>query len=326
MLQEKVKSFAIAFLLLFVVAIFAGCNSQSESATKEPVSQEAETKTEKRIVKHAMGETKVPADPKRVVLLEYFLDPIVALEEEVIAVPSAESWAGYDAPDYLKERHEGELTFIPDPYEINIEQIMSLQPDLIIGYKGSHDKIYEDLSKIAPTVIVSHEWGNFRESVREFGKIFGKEEKAELVIKEYDQKVAEAREKIKDIVDGKEVMFLRINNKAYRVYGEYGQIGRLLYEDLGMSIMKNYPKEEWSQDLTMEGLFVFNPDIIFLMTNSGEGPQRLMEELEKSHVWNNLEAVKSEQIYRADNFMYYGMGPIGSSILVDQIVENLTGE
>ncbi len=322
------KIITLGITILMLSSIFTGCGVKHETVNQEaeltPVeTSKADDKPTTRIVKHSMGETEIPAEPKRIIDLVGMLDNMIALDLEVIAAPSAMSWAGFDFAPYEIERHKGEIVPIEDGWSPNLEQLVSLEPDLIIGYEGMED-IYEDLSKIAPTVLLNHEWGNFREGLIELGTIFGRVEKAEQVIKEYDQSANEAKEKLQAVVgEGEEAMFLRITDKFYRVYNNYGQVGRLLYDDLGFKLMKDYPVEEWRQDLSLEGLFVYNPDRIFLMTNSGAEPEKLLGELENNSIWKSLKSVKSDYIYNANDFMYYAQGPIGSEILIEQILQNI---
>jgi len=314
------KIITLVLTILMLTSLLAGCGANQPADTS---AKEAEEKPATRIVKHLMGETEIPAEPKRVIDLVGLLDNMIALDLEVIAAPSAKSWAGFDFAPYELERHKGEIVPIEDGWSPSLELLMSLEPDLIIGYEGMEDK-YEELSKIAPTVFLSHEWGNLREGLRELGVIFDREEKAEEVIKEYDEIVDEAKTKLQAVVgDDEEAMFLRISDKFYRVYNNYGQVGRLLYDDLGFKLMKDYPIEEWKQDLSMEGLFVYNPDRIFLMTNSGAEPEKLLNELEKSNIWKDLKAVKNDRLYNANDFIYYAQGPIGSRILIEQILQNI---
>ena len=313
------KYITLVLTILMLTSLLAGCGTNQQADT---AANQAEEKPATRVVKHKMGETEIPAEPKRVIDLVGLLDNMIALDLEVIAAPSAKSWAGFDFAPYELERHKGEIVPIEDGWSPSLEQLMSLEPDLIIGYEGMEN--YEELSKIAPTVILSHEWGDLRAGLRELGAIFAREAKAEEVIKEYDEIVNEAKTKLQAVVgDDEEAMFLRITNKFYRVYNNYGQVGRLLYDDLGFKLMQDYPIEEWKQDLSMEGLFVYNPDRIFLMTNSGTEPEKLLNELEKSNIWKDLKAVKNNRVYNANDFIYYAQGPIGSKILIEQILQNI---
>ncbi len=318
--MQTSKIITIVITILILTSIFTGCGANQKTDT---TASQLEQKPSTRTVKHAMGETEIPAEPKRVVDLVGLLDNMIALEVEVIAAQSAKSWAGFDFAPYELERHKGEIVPIEDGWTPNLEQLISLEPDLIIGFEGMEDN-YEELSKIAPTIFLSHEWGDLRAGLRELGVIFNREEKAEEVIKEYDQIASEAKDKLQAVVgEDEETMFLRISNKFYRVYNNYGQVGRLLYDDLGFKLMKDYPVEEWKQDLSLEGLFVYNPDRIFLMTNSGAEPENLLNELEKSNIWKNLDAIKNDHVYNANDFMYYAQGPIGSKILMEQILQNI---
>ncbi len=320
--MKKLRLIKFLSILVLIFALLAGCKSAPIETSKV---NEVEQQFSTRIIKHEMGETEIPAEPKRVVDLVGVLDSIVALDLEVIAAQSEMSWAGFHFAPYVLERHEGEITPIEDIYNPSLELVTSLEPDLILLYKNMAD-MYDDMSKIAPTVVLSFEWGDIRAGLLELGEIFDKEEKAEQVIKEYNQIANEARKKLETVVrEDEEVMFLRITNKFYRVYNNFGQVGRLLYDDLGFKIMKDYPAEEWKklQQLSMEGLFFYNPDRIFLSTDTGTNAEKLLSELEKSNTWKNLKAVKNGHLYDANDFLHYAQGPIGSLMLIEQILEEV---
>ncbi|MDW7650664.1 MAG: ABC transporter substrate-binding protein [Bacillota bacterium] len=315
--MKRFKMLGVAALLALLV-FAVGCGGPA--AENEPKDEPPET----RVITHAMGETEIPANPQRVIDLVGILDHMVALDLRVIASPSAISWAGFDFAPYLVELHKEPITAVGDGWDFSLEQILSLEPDVILMYEGM--EAYEELSKIAPTIVLSYEWGNLHEGLQELGKVFGRENKAEEVLKRYEEKAALARDQLSQSIGDEEVMFLRISDKFYRVYGRIdNQVPRLLYDDLGLTFMQEFPIDEWKQDLTLEGLTVYNPGHIFVETNAGEGPERLLKELEASNVWNSLQAVQAGNIYNGDGFIYYAQGTIGSSILIDQILEDMLG-
>lgn len=46
----------------------------------------------------------------------------------------------------------GDAEVVGVEHEVNIEKIAALKPDLIIGSKIRQEKVYDKLTKIAPTV------------------------------------------------------------------------------------------------------------------------------------------------------------------------------
>ena len=73
---------------------------------------------------------------------------------------------------------------------------MNLNPDLIV-ISTVQEKMYDQLSEIAPTVMIQLEALNWKDDVRALGKVFDKEEVANEWIANYEAKAKEAGDKIK---------------------------------------------------------------------------------------------------------------------------------
>lgn len=59
---------------------------------------------------------------------------------------------------------------------------MKLQPDLIIGNKMRHEKIYEQLKEIAPTVYAETLRGDWKENFTPYTKAVNKEKKDKMLL------------------------------------------------------------------------------------------------------------------------------------------------
>src|SRR5687768_15188777 len=102
-----------------------------------------------RSVEHAMGETQIKGMPERVVVLDTGeLDSAMTLG--VTPVGAVEAIPGEGFPSYLEET--GGIENVGTIEEPNLEKIATLEPDLILSSKLRHEQIYDQLSKIAPTV------------------------------------------------------------------------------------------------------------------------------------------------------------------------------
>lgn len=110
-------------------------------------------------VRHAQGETRLPAAPRRVAVFDLAaLDILQALGVEVMAVPKAQfpaHLAGYSADKYLKA---GSL------FEPDAAALRAMQPDLIIVGSRSASK-YAEMTAIAPTIDLSTSTQSFLASV-----------------------------------------------------------------------------------------------------------------------------------------------------------------
>ena len=60
---------------------------------------------------------------------------------------------------YIREQMEG-VTSVGAETQPNLEEIIALQPDLIIATKSRHEQIYDQLSAIAPTVVEEDQVGS----------------------------------------------------------------------------------------------------------------------------------------------------------------------
>ena len=140
--RHALKFFCLAFLSF--IFITACSNSQP---TVLPVIPD-----NGKLVNHALGETVVPLDPQRVVVLtQAALDNSLALGIK----PVGSSYSGFaqregygNFPAYLGDKTEG-ITNVGHSDSPSLEKIVALQPDLILGSKETHQRIYPQLSQIA---------------------------------------------------------------------------------------------------------------------------------------------------------------------------------
>lgn len=155
-------------LLLTAVAavvLLAACGSDSDSAATTAAATTAPAATTAagtRTVSTPHGPVEVPADPQRIVsvqpyatstLFDLGIDPVGTYDEgeEYVAGRYLDQWKATPK--------------IGTAGEFNLEALSALRPDLIVGvdYEFIADE-YDQLSAIAPTVLVSSE-GSWRDAV-----------------------------------------------------------------------------------------------------------------------------------------------------------------
>ena len=101
--------------------------------------------------------------------------------------------------------------------EVNVEKIASLKPDLIIGNKMRQEKMYDQLSAIAPTVFSETLRGDWKENFKLYAKALNLEEKGNEVLSAYDQHVEDLKAKLGDKVN-QEVSVVRFMAGKSRIY------------------------------------------------------------------------------------------------------------
>lgn len=147
-------------------------------------------------VVHRFGETIVPNDPQRVVVLDTVaLDPILALGIVPAVAPDSQGFA-----PWLDERLEIEgIEIFPGPIEgqdegnFNLELIASYDPDLIVGFTLPDSGTFELLSEIAPTLVPSEDQQTlgWRQVAREVASAFDRVDDMEALIADAEAANAE---------------------------------------------------------------------------------------------------------------------------------------
>ncbi|QNG18772.1 ABC transporter substrate-binding protein [Rhodococcus triatomae] len=168
-----------------------------------------------RVVSTAKGDVTIPAEPARIVALSsaitgylYTLDaPVVATDTRSLG---AEMVDGFPSQWAEKATAQG-TTPLPGGDELNLEAIVEARPDLIIGggqgfTSALADQAYDQLTKIAPTVLISPEITDWREQLTQVADAAGESDRVDGLIAAYDAKVEEVRESIE--VPGTPVAYL----------------------------------------------------------------------------------------------------------------------
>lgn len=163
-----------------------------------PLFEVIEETDETITVQHLRGETTFPRNPERIVVS-------LGTEEILLSlgiVPIATA-ARTDVSPVVREVAP-DLIFLPvvdsGP---NLEQLLELEPDLIIGWSflgGNNPDDYDLISEIAPTVIfnIAPQF-NFQDSTRQIATLFDREEEAEEAISDYNERVESIRNQVAPI-------------------------------------------------------------------------------------------------------------------------------
>lgn len=277
---------------------------------------------ETRVIEHAMGETEIEGTPERIVTLyQGANDAAVALDIEPVGI--VESWVEKPVYKYLRD-DLSDVQQVGLETQPNLEEISKLNPDLIIASKMRHEDIYNLLSQIAPTVMEETVF-RYRETVKLLGDAAGKEEKAEAVLNNWDQRIADFREKIEAKMGNNwpiEVAVLNFRADHARIYYS-GYAGRILNE-LGFERPEAHKEETWGVKLTSkESIPEMNADAFFIFMSDDEAVENTYQEWTEHPLWENLDAVQNNQVFRVDQVAWNMAGGIESAhIMLDQLYEH----
>ncbi len=292
--------------------ILVGCSNTST------VEEKSKTVT----VTDVRGEVEIPENPERIVDLSGNSDILSILGYKVIGTANSDAYDYTKFPTYLEETLKG-ATILGYSMQgtMDVEAIMNLDPDLIV-ISTVQEKMYDQLSEIAPTVMIKLEALDWKEDVKSLAKVFNKEEAANTWLENYDKKSKEVGDKIKETYgnDTTYLSFLASGGQFY-VFDGAG-FGNVLYEDLGLAKPEGMPEQNDISlpVVTYEGLASIKSDYIFVIATDED-----LKVLEENGVWNNLPQVKEGKVVKLDSSPYFvqGYSSIGRKVLLDEIMEML---
>ncbi|OPA74733.1 hypothetical protein BVG16_23555 [Paenibacillus selenitireducens] len=318
--MKYIRNAIAGLIIVGVVMLSTACgadNAGNAAGNDAKVSEEATA--EQRVMNTLKGDISIPTDPKRVIGLSVvYPEFLYALDVTPIAVQNYHN----DFPSYLKEPFKDTLKMglakVP-----NFEAILASEPDLIIAPLWWSDNDYDQLSKIAPTVLLPQR-DDWRDELRDIGEVLGKVEQAEKVIQDLQTKEAEAKEKLHSLVGDETVMYMMIMAKEIVVYGENSDRGSFIHKKLGLKPVETFPQGELSASISLEKIPEYNPDHIILQLDdeSSEEVRNRAEEMLNSSLWKNMTAVKKNQVHSVGGKEWFsiGMSPLADLYAIEDVV------
>lgn len=307
LLKTLVVSCVTAFMLV-------GCGNGATTENK--------SEGKKVTVTDVRGEVEIPAEPQRIVDLSGNSDILSILGYKVIGTANSDAYDYSKFPSYLEETLKGaEILGYSMQDTMDVEAIMNLNPDLIV-ISTVQEKMYDQLSEIAPTVMIQLEALNWKDDVKAVAKVFNKESEADKWLSDYEAKAKEAGDKVKSEY-GEDTSYLSFlaSGGQFFVFDGAG-FGSVLYEDMGLKKPEGMPEQSDISlpVVTYEGLAAIKSDYIFLIATKED-----LAQLESNAIWNNLPAVKAGKVVVLDSSPYFNQGysSIGRELLVDEIGEML---
>ena len=226
-------SVVTVLLILFAAAFLSACGSKTASdggsspaasnntAANTPAAASAapsakpEAEKATRIVSTVNGDVEIPAKPKRIVAL-YYHHILLALGEKPVGA-NLTWWGG---SPFLKELESGMKDVGGPP---SLEAVAALEPDLIV-MNSNNTEDYKQFAKIAPSVLIPYDGNrNVYDDTKLIAEMLGKTETANQVSADFEKKAAEARIKLKSVLDGGvKAAIIRIDNKGgqFSAYSE----------------------------------------------------------------------------------------------------------
>jgi iron complex transport system substrate-binding protein len=278
------KLLLLPFILLAALIISA-CGSSETTKEKDQAAPE-DKKSGTITYQSENGPIEVPADPQRVILLSGFTGNVLDLGVNVVG---ADVWSKTN-PTFEKEMKD--VTEVSDE---DLEKIIELEPDLIIGL--SNIKNIDKLSEIAPTV--TYTWGkvDYLTQHIEIGKLLNKEKEAQAWVDNFKKEAEAAGEEIRaKIGEDATVSVMESYGKDLYVFGSNWARGtEILYQAMKL----NMP-EKVKEVAETSGYFALSAEVIpeyagdYVILSKYSDADTSFQETE---TYKNIPAVKNNRVF-----------------------------
>ncbi len=229
--RQQGRAWSLIVLMFVLSVVLTACGNKPSSQPSASAAPQESTKADSpRTIKHAMGETAVPANPKRVVILtNEGTEALLALGIKPIG--AVQSYIGSPWFDHIKADMQG-VTNVGGESQPNLELIASLKPDLIIGNKMRHEKVYDQLKAIAPTVYSETLRGEWKSNFSLYADTLNKKAEGDKVITAFDKRIEDFKSKAGDKLKEKVAVVRFMGGKTRFYYGN--MFTGVIFKQIGM--------------------------------------------------------------------------------------------
>ncbi|MBH0229756.1 ABC transporter substrate-binding protein [Halobacillus yeomjeoni] len=319
------KKYIVLFSLVFTFTLLLSACGGSEETSEQEDKQKEANGFEPYTVEHAMGTTTVEEKPERVVILtNEGTEALLALGKKPVG--AVKSWTGDPWYDHISDQMEG-VEVLGDETNVNIEKIIELKPDLIIGNKMRQEDVYDKLSAIAPTIFSETLRGEWQNNFMTYAKALNMEDKGQKMIDEYDQRLDSFAEKAGDKLNQK-VSVIRFMPDHVRIYHKDSFSGVIL-EEIGFQRPESQDVNDFMEKATKERIPAMDGDVLFYFTyEPGDGAAtNLEEEWLNDPLFQNLEVAKEGDVHKVSDAIWNTAGGyIAANKMVDDLEEYFLDE
>lgn len=265
-------------------------------------------------VKDAKGEFTLDKTPSRVVVLEYsFVDALAQVGVSPVGV------ADDNKIDRILPQVREKIAAwqsVGTRSQPSLEVIASLKPDLIIADPSRHTAVFEELKKIAPTVMFDSRHESYQENLetaQKIGDLVGKSAEMKAKINEHNDYIANIAKNLG--IQGKKASFGTSREDKFNIQNDNGYVGSFL-TTLGFAPTK-LNSDQAFVEINLEQLVMEKPEYLFIAHYRDESIARKWE---AEPLWKAIPAVKANHVYSVDSDMWArGRGLEASKIMAKQI-------
>ncbi|GIN92386.1 heme ABC transporter substrate-binding protein IsdE [Siminovitchia terrae] len=289
----------ILVLLMVVILLLIGCSAEKNA-------------------KKTIKENNDPENNRIVATTVAVTEIMDALEIDLIGIPTSYK--------KLPERYKG-ITEVGNPMSPDMELIMSLQPKEVMSVttlKYDLESVFDDAG-INTRYVNLESIDDMYSEVLKIGEKYQRQEQAEKIVNEFDEKLIEIERKIEGKPAPKVLILMGVPG-SYLVATDRSYIGDLVGKSGGINVFSG-EKVEYLASNT-EYLQQSNPDIILRAAHGmpDEVVEMFDKEFKENDIWKHFDAVKNNRIYDLEETLFGTTGNLAASEALDVMVEMLYSE
>jgi iron complex transport system substrate-binding protein len=311
--------------LALLLAAALGLSACGSSGVAAPSATTARDGVFPRTVTHAMGNTVIPSQPKRVVALDLaFVDASLLLGADVVGYTTYRSVDG-SLPDYLGKpalEHAKNAEIVGTLAQPSLEKIAALKPDLILSAKVRHAAIYDKLSQIAPTVFSETTGATFKDDLLLTGEALGRQDLAQAAVRTFEKRAKtlgdEIRAKLHRSPTASVVRFTE--EPTVRLYTATSYAGVVL-GDAGFQRPPGQPTAPEGKvlvDVSEENIPSLDADEVFVASyrDANGASSQTQQRFESNPLWGRLKGARRD----VDDMVWItGVGVLGGDAILDDL-------
>lgn len=315
------KKYIFIFLLSIFTIFTAACGAGETQSNDNKATADNNTANERVTVTHELGETEVQKNPEKIIVFDFgALDTLDKMGVDITGLPKSGA-----VPPYLSKYEEDKYANVGSLKEPDFEKIAEIGPDLII-ISGRQAELYEEFSKIGPTIFVGLDLNNymdsFKNNVRTLGEIFGKEDFVEEELTKIDEQIEQVRSEVTNL--GKNALIVLVNEGKVNAFGPGSRFG-LIHDVLGFTpVDESIKVATHGETISFEFIVEKDPDYLFVVDRTAVvGGNGSAKEVIENELTENTKAYQDGNIVYLDpNYWYLsGGGLVSVAEMINEVKE-----
>jgi len=287
----KEAGILIGVIAIDSTALLAACGTAVE--TTKTVTETTVEKT--RIVVDMVGMTvEVPAEVTRVVT------PYPIATNIIYTLQGQDKLVGIDdnspKDEWLQriDPNVANITNVGMPWSVNIETLLSLNPDVVIGVSGDVRTQIEDMG--IPVIGLDLGSGaDLEAAISLIGTVINEEDNAQKLTDYYKEQMGLITDRTSEIPVGERVRVLcigRDNIYTAAIGGCYQD--RMIESGGGINVAQGLTGGGWFIQVSIEQILAWNPEVILVPPYIRDGSA---EAILNDPQWQDIDAVKNGRVY-----------------------------